>query len=327
MPRGTLLTDFEKGQISALQQEGHPEQEIARRVGRSRKCVSNYLRDPLVGDRRHNGGRKRKLDERDKRTIDHDIKIRKFSVRNILKTNNLQCSHMSIYRYVSTNPEFYHGEIATSEVVSEAARQERVAWARQKLAEAIEWIKYIFSDEKVFHIDCPKGLRKCWHWIHEEPHHVIEHFNGGTGFMVWGCIGVDFKTDLVFIEGTVDQDAYIRILEDSLLPRYTSERVFIQDNAPAHRGKNTAAWLQGSPINSVRLPPYSPDINIIENVWAYMANEIYAGGKQYLTVAELKRSVLQSWNNLPTELVRACVESIPERLHQIIEADGHTIST
>ena len=43
MPRGTLLTEVERGKILALESEGFSIAEIADKIGRSRKVVYNFL--------------------------------------------------------------------------------------------------------------------------------------------------------------------------------------------------------------------------------------------------------------------------------------------
>ena len=41
-------------------------------------------------------------------------------------------------------------------------------------------------------------------------------------------------------------------------------------------------------IDVLEFPPYSPDMNIIENLWAELVRKIYANGRQYTNVAKLK---------------------------------------
>ena len=44
MPRGTQLTEFEKGQIQAYIDEGLTDAAISEKIGRSRKVVGNFRR-------------------------------------------------------------------------------------------------------------------------------------------------------------------------------------------------------------------------------------------------------------------------------------------
>ena len=50
--------------------------------------------------------------------------------------------------------------------------------------------------------------------------------------------------------------------------------IFWQDNAPAHRSYETRLNLLLRRIPSIKVPPYSPDLNLIEHVWNWMKNWI-----------------------------------------------------
>jgi transposase len=69
MPRGVILSDTEKGQISALRSTGLSEREIARRVGRSKTVVHQYLANPSNYGVKKRSGRPSTLTARDKRRI------------------------------------------------------------------------------------------------------------------------------------------------------------------------------------------------------------------------------------------------------------------
>ena len=66
--------------------------------------------------------------------------------------------------------------------------------------------------------------------------------------MVWGCISAQDMGDLHICEGTIDAEAYVRILERHMLP---SRQLlfpgtlcpFLQDNARPHSTQVKTAWL------------------------------------------------------------------------------------
>ncbi len=41
------------------------------------------------------------------------------------------------------------------------------------------------------------------------------------------------------------------------------------DNAPFHKRKDIIEAIKNKGITLIWLPPYSPDLNPIENIWAY----------------------------------------------------------
>ncbi|CAF3449138.1 unnamed protein product [Rotaria socialis] len=85
-----------------------------------------------------------------------------------------------------------------------------------------------------------------------------------------------------------------------------SDWIFQQDNAPNHRAK----------------PSSSPDLNPIENLWGILARKVYAGGKQFRTKEQLKTTITKSWEEISIEQLRALVESMPERIFEVIKLNG-----
>lgn len=69
MPRGKVLSEFEKGQILILLKNGASKAEIASEIGRSRKVIYNYLKNIENYGKNKSSGRKNKLNERERRLI------------------------------------------------------------------------------------------------------------------------------------------------------------------------------------------------------------------------------------------------------------------
>ena len=92
------------------------------------------------------------------------------------------------------------------------------------------------------------------------------------------------KTPLVFLlQGkTLNAEEFKTILKDSVVDDDTklfegSKWMLLHDGAHAHRAKTIKEWTEIHPfLASEDFPPTSPDLNIIENVWASMKAKIYA---------------------------------------------------
>ena len=67
--KGKKLTKYEKGQIIALNNEGLSHREIAKKIGRSRAPVDNFMKDPNKHNSKNPGGRPKVLSPKDKRMI------------------------------------------------------------------------------------------------------------------------------------------------------------------------------------------------------------------------------------------------------------------
>lgn len=75
-------------------------------------------------------------------------------------------------------------------------------------------------------------------------------------------------------EGTCDTDLFNVWLKQELLPNLTPGHVLILDNASFHKSVATRKLVESYGCEIVFLPPYSPDLNLIEKYWANMKMRI-----------------------------------------------------
>jgi len=73
---------------------------------------------------------------------------------------------------------------------------------------------------------------------------------------------------------------YRNVLEDGLVETLDtkkirpSDMVFQQDNAPCHVSKDSRSWFSTNNIPLLNSPANSPDLNPIENAWAYLEKRL-----------------------------------------------------
>lgn len=69
-------------------------------------------------------------------------------------------------------------------------------------------------------------------------------------------------------------------------------------------------------------PGNSPDLNPIENCWAYLKSRVY--GRRNNTIQELKQNIEDIWKNEPAmkEMVAKCIESMPKRIKEVLKQKG-----
>ena len=62
--------------------------------------------------------------------------------------------------------------------------------------------------------------------------------------------------------------AFLAYVEQVLAPTLSPGDIVVMDNLPAHKGAAVRAAIEASGATLLRLPPYSPDFNPIENAFA-----------------------------------------------------------
>ena len=101
----------------------------------------------------------------------------------------------------------------------------------------------------------------------------------------------------------------------------------IQDNAPIHVSRATTQWMHGAlrrHLPRLPLPPNSPDLNPLENLWAHVQERLDQG--TFTTVAGLWRRLRRIWRQVPTAMLRRLTADMPRRLRRVLAARGGNIT-
>lgn len=186
-----------------------------------------------------------------------------------------------------------------------------------------QWFQYVFwSDECRFelHSDAPERcLRRSTEKYFTECISTTKK-HGAGGIMVWGIFSASGVGELIRCSGSINAKEYQRILDIGLLPSIEklcteNERqyvIFQQDNAPAHTAKTTKAWLKKKGVPVMFWPGQSPDLNPIENIWAYIKAKL--AGKNFNTPDQLWKAVEKEWKTINAEHCQRLSYSLPKRL-------------
>jgi transposase len=98
---------------------------------------------------------------------------------------------------------------------------------------------------------------------------------------------------------TINSQSVIELYTKLLKSHRQKKIVVICDNARYHRSGLLDEWLQQHPrISQKFLPPYSPNLNLIERLWKWMKKKVTAT-VYYPTFAEFKKAVLDLFTRLP----------------------------
>jgi len=181
----------------------------------------------------------------------------------------------------------------------------------------------LFSDEKLFVL----AKTGTVHYIKKgEPIPTREVDDIKASVLVWGCVWWADKSTLHTCSKTVNAQYYTNILSTHLLPCMPTGRryLFQQDNARPHTAALTRNWLAAFGVNVLAdWPPNSPDLNVIEHVWSWMA--AYVNNKRPKNRTELKRYIRLAWQEIPQKVIRAYISNLPSAIERVIDAGGDHI--
>ena len=233
--------------------------------------------------------------------------------------------------------------VSSIPMLTEEQSKKRVSFAKQHRSRA--WTKVIFTDSKYFYLHPLSGRRgpKRWVLVGTKPTRPSTKFPSKVH--VYAGVSYYGKTDLHFATGTtglkssysqtqrgVGASEYQSILSTTLLPQAKAlfgrhgiaDRVFQQDGAPAHTAVATREFLKAQGIQVLpNWPPNSPDLSWIENIWAWMEQELPK--HHFSTLSELKEVLQAVWKDMPLEILQANCRSMRARLQKCIENNGlHT---
>jgi uncharacterized coiled-coil protein SlyX len=150
---------------------------------------------------------------------------------------------------------------------------------------------------------------------------------------VWACFCASGQGYCHIFNDKLDKHLYKRILSENLLPSaalhfslappLVEQWQFLQDNSPNHTANAVRNWLHNNGVSCIDFPPYSPDLNPIENLWAAMARRVEEF--QCDTIEELQDVIAAEWDKIDGDYMRTLVHSMPTRCQVVIDAKGwHT---
>ena len=192
----------------------------------------------------------------------------------------------------------------------------------------------VWSDETKINRIGSDGRKWVWKRAGEQlsPRLVKETVKfGGGHLMFWGCMtweGVGYGCN---IEGKMDADLYVKIMEDELQRsmRYWKtnwqKKIFQQDNDPKHTSKKAQTWFKNHKIPVMVWPAQSPDLNLIEHLWSHVKRKLGEYETEPAWLDELWIRLQKEWDEIPVDVVRNLIESMPRRVQAVLKAKGgHT---
>jgi transposase len=163
-----------------------------------------------------------------------------------------------------------------SPIATERDEEKRGLW--KWLASHFDTRRLVFIDESGFSISmmrlrarAPKGKRAYG----RVPKNRGKNQTLIASMTLQGGMGVAMT-----IEGATDKVVFEAYVEEALAPSLLEGQVVVLDGLGAHRTKRVRELIEGRGCDLVFLPPYSPDLNPIEEAFSKIKNLVRKAGER-----------------------------------------------
>jgi transposase len=264
-------------------------------------------------------GRPEKLTPSQKIGISNSIRSNPMlSLTDIKKRVGLDIDVSTIYHYLKSQGYSYSLAKKKPKLTIED-KFIRVKWAETH--QNYDFSNVVFADE------CSVWLcgTRCKCWLKKEDDSIFETEKFPEKVQVWGAISSKGKIGIHIFQGNMNAEGLIRIYKESLCTQakkahYPDQWVLAQDNDPKHKAHATQDFLSHKGIGVLPWPSRSPDLNPIENVWAWLKRGLSKLKAE--TISELTKNILKVWSEIPEKHILRVVGSMEKRLALIQERQG-----
>lgn len=139
MPRGTELSDIEKGQIRAFQEMGLSNRVIAKRLVRSSSVVDNFVKKGDDYCKKKRSGRRPKLSDRDKRSIVRIASNTTKGVRRIRDECAPNVSKNTVWRTIKSSPHLASQKLKVNPKLKPEHEVKRMNFAKEHVTWTNNW--------------------------------------------------------------------------------------------------------------------------------------------------------------------------------------------
>jgi len=145
--------------------------------------------------------------------------------------------------------------------------------------------------------------------------------------MIWGSMSSSGVGCLQVISQTMTKEIYEEILENNLSKsaqkcRLGRRFIFQQDNDPKHTAKSIRNYFARKKIDVLPWPAQSPDLNPIEHLWEHLDRQVRKRVNEPRSTKDLAEILMEEWDQIPVEVTKNLVDSMPRRIEAVIRAKG-----
>lgn len=325
--------------IILLHESGNSTRQISRMLLVPQSTVSDLIRHHSATgststNRAGRCGRPPRVNLRTRRMLArYSIANPRSSARQVMHAFGGECPQMSLrhmQRQLKLGGAIPYRPLK-SPTLNTQQRQARYQWCLDHRDWSVaDWGEVIFSDECSFAIS-PQANSQFVRRRRGAPvtsEHTTSHRPFLQRIMIWSCISRHGAGPLVVVDGNMNATKYVNIMQQHLLPQIVAwygavaNCGYQQDNAPCHKAAIATRFLAQNRIPIVPWPPYSPDLNCIENVWAVLKAEFRAQPTRSREHAVERLEDIWRHSADIQRTITAVINSMPRRIERCIASRG-----
>ena len=277
----------------------------------------------------HAVGRKRKLEDHEV----HDLKkkcqrLELLTARDCVKhcqteyhkvvsrrTVNTWLKSVGIKSYVSKSKP----------PVSKNNRRKRLRWA--KANKNTDFSNVIVADEVHISTRALHPPRRHLGTVEDRNVTVPEKLSNVV-VSIWACFSRAGPGPLCVVSGNMTARRYQAMLYDVFIRYYDgldeedSAAYYLHDNASIHTAHSTRLFFEEKGVSLLPIPPYSPDLNPIENTWRQLKEQIALRTGAFPNKVDIETAAKAAWAELPVETCQHLMDSMPNRVRLVIAHRG-----
>jgi transposase len=329
--QGSDLTVIQRSSFIILHSLGLDNDQIAQLTGRNRRTIQHWITSfqvhPSLEDEPRSGRPRVTSEDVDTSIVTAATETPLTTPRIIRSELGVEASARTVRRRLDEAGLF--GRVARIEypfTQDHITRRLEFAQEHQGWTDD-QWVRVLFGDETYI---CLGAQGRVWVQRPEDAAYLSDYMvQGQTNFApkigIWACFSSQGVGTLRIFDDNMDTRLYTDTMQRSMKPCAlafwpSGAWFYLQDNASYHKSHRSLEWFHNNGVSLVELPPHSPDLNPIENLWADLKTRVES--RHPHNIPELKEIVTQEWANITQLICSNLVDSMTGRMRAVVAAGG-----
>jgi transposase len=177
-------------------------------------------------------------------------------------------------------------------------------------------------DDQIYFVDGVHPLHNsqpAYGWMKKDCDYTIKSNTGRQRININGALNLHDLQVVFRVDDTIDSDSAINLFKQILIKQKKGMVYVILDNARYYKSRIVADFVSQNPrLIVIYLPPYSPNLNIIERLWRFLKKNI-TYNKYYEKFSRFRDVIIYFLENIDQH--EAELRTLLTDKFQIIETD------